>query len=143
MIILINALFISYYAFLYPIPKELKGRAYSINHQLDQYIKDAEVDYVVSNQMGVGSLAAFYGKTDVFLPKGYWKQFDIWGQPELKPGDDIMYFVFDNQDMGHKLTKVFSLVQLDPKIRLFAKDSDIAIRTQVYVCRDYLGGPLP
>jgi 4-amino-4-deoxy-L-arabinose transferase-like glycosyltransferase len=134
-IILINVLFIGYYAFLYPIPEDLKGKAYTINQELPKYIQDAKVTYVFSNQMGVASLVAFYGKTEIYLPKGLWRQFDIWGQPELKKGDSILYFAFDEPGVEKKLKPLFESVKLDPQKRLFAKDSDIAIKTKVYVCR--------
>jgi 4-amino-4-deoxy-L-arabinose transferase-like glycosyltransferase len=142
-IILINVLFVGYYAFLYPIPEDLKDNAYSINHQLPKLIESSKVDYIFSNQMGVASLVAFYGKTDVYLPKGRWKQFDLWGHPELKKGDDIIYFAFADPEMEKKLKKVFWKVQLDPKKRLFIKDSNIPTRTQVYICRYYNGRKLP
>jgi 4-amino-4-deoxy-L-arabinose transferase-like glycosyltransferase len=142
-IILINVLFISYYAFLYPIPAEFKGQAYTINAQLPTYIKEAKVRYVFSNQMGVASLVAFYGKTEVYMPKGQWEQFDIWGQPELKPGDNILYFVFDDQNKLAQLKPLFREVTVDGHKRLFTKDSDIPIKTQVLFCRGYRGGKLP
>lgn len=141
-IILINSLFIGYYAFLHPIPEDLKGKAYSMNYELEPFIKEADVDYVFSNQMGVGSLVAFYGKTKVYLPKGLWKQFDIWGQPELKPGDDIIYVAFDDKDALFKLKPLFRKVAQDKKKRLFAKDSDIPNKTEVFICRGYFRGEL-
>lgn len=142
-IIFINALFVSYYAFLYPIPEELKGKAYSVDQELAQYVQNAKVKYVFSNQMGVASLVAFYGKTEVYMPKGLWKQFDIWGQPELEKGDSILYFAFDQPDMEKKLRPLFGKVAADPTKRLFIKDSDIAIKTTIYKCENYKGGILP
>ncbi|MBU0501657.1 MAG: hypothetical protein KJ811_00225, partial [Candidatus Margulisbacteria bacterium] len=133
-IVLINALAIGYYAFLYPIPPEFKGRAYSINHELPEYIQDSKVDYIFSNQMGVGSLVAFYGKTEVYLFKGLWPQFDIWGQPELKKSDKILYFAFAENDAPEKLRKMFRRVKKDSQKRLFAKDSDIPLKVEVYHC---------
>ena len=142
-LILLNALVISYYVFLYPIPEDLRGKAYKINHQLDEYIQEKDVDYVFSNQMGVGSLAAFYGKTRVYLPEGDWRQFDIWGRPILKAGDDILYFAFDDPKMAHKLRPLFKKVEVDPQKRLFIKDLGISIRTQVIRCIDFQGGAIP
>lgn len=142
-IIFINALFISYYAFLYPIPQGLKGKVFTINRELPKYIKEADVDYVYSNQMGVASLVAFYGKTDVYMPKGQWIQFDIWGRPELKKGDNILYFVYNNSELYKKLEYLFKKVEIDQQKRLFAKDSDILIKTQAIVCRNFKGGILP
>jgi 4-amino-4-deoxy-L-arabinose transferase-like glycosyltransferase len=142
-VIFLSLLIISYYAFLYPIPDDLKGRAYSVNQELEQYVKEAKVDYVFSNQIGVASLAAFYGKTEAHMPEGRWKQFDIWGQPELKRGDDILYFAFNDPKMAKKLKPLFRRVKLDPQKRLFIKDSDISILTQVIHCIDFQGGSLP
>ena len=84
--------------------------------------------------MGVGSLVAFYGKTEVHLFKGLWPQFDIWGQPELKKGNNILYFAFDEKDSLEKLKPLFKSVKLDPQKRLFAKDSDIPLKVEVYKC---------
>ncbi|MDI6731741.1 MAG: glycosyltransferase family 39 protein [Candidatus Margulisbacteria bacterium] len=143
-IVLLDVLFISYYAFLFPVPAEIKGNEYRINSQLEQYIKDNKPTYVYSNQMGVGSLVAFYGKTEVYLPKGYWKQFDIWGEPVLKKGESIIYFAFDAPLVDSAvsvietdLRKQFHSVKKDPHIRLFAKDSDITLKTQIFICRGY------
>ena len=138
-IILINALFIGYYSFLYPIPEDFKGKAYTINYNLPKYIQEAKVDYVFSNQMGVASLVAFYGKTEVYMPKGMWRQFDIWGQPELKKGDSILYFAFDESDAEKRLKPLFGSVKLDPQNRLFTKDSDIPIKTKVYIVKYFKG----
>jgi dolichol-phosphate mannosyltransferase len=142
-IVLINMLFVGYYAFLFPIPEELQGKAYTINQELEGYIKASRVDHVFSNQMGVASLVAFYGKTEVYLPEGAWKQFDIWGRPELNRGDDILYFVFADPEKERKLRAIFSTVKPDKQKRLFTKDSNIPERTRVYVCRGYRGGKLP
>lgn len=142
-IILINALAVTYYGFILHIPEEIKKTAYTINQQLPQYIREQQVDYVFSNQMGVGSLVGFYGKTPVYLRKGYWKQFDIWGAPKLKRGDDILYFVFADKEMPAKLKSAFKKVTIETKIRLFAKDSNIPVKTKVFICRDFMGGTLP
>lgn len=111
-----------------------------VNHELQQYITESRVDYVFSNQMGVASLVAFYGKTKVYMPKGQWKQFDAWGQPELKEGNNILYFAFDRPDAYEKLKHLFKQVKIDPQTRLFVKDSDIAVKTKVFLCRGYISG---
>ncbi len=140
-IILINALFVGYYAFLYPSPPD----ANKINQELPQYIEQAQVDYVFSNQMGVASLVAFYGKTNVHMPQGLWTQFDIWGQPELKPGDDILFFAFADDKATEKLKPYFKTVTKDEQVRIFAKDSNIHTETKAYICKDYInpGGHNP
>lgn|GEM_PF-793487 len=135
LIILLNILAVGYYAFFYPLPADLKGKAYTLNQELPKYIRDAKVNYVFSNQMGVASLVAYYGKTEVYMPKGLWRQFDLWDQPELKKGDSILYFAFDESDTEKRLKPLFGSVKLDPQKRLFAKDSDIPLKTKVYVCR--------
>jgi 4-amino-4-deoxy-L-arabinose transferase-like glycosyltransferase len=142
-IILINVLFIGYYAFLFPVPDDLRGREYAVNRELADYVKAAKVNYVFSDQMGVASLVAFYGKTEIYLPQGTWKQFDIWGQPELKKGGDILYFSFDRPDLYEELKPLFQEVEIDPRKRLFTKDSNIPEKTIIYVCRGYKGGRLP
>lgn len=142
-IILINILFIGYYAFLYPIPKDLAGQAYAINQKLPEYIKASKVNYVYANQMGLSSLVAFYGKANVYMPEGAWKQFDIWGRPSLKKGDSALYFVFDNPNIAQSLKSIFEKVEIDNKKRLFLKESNLPEKTQIYICRDFKGGTLP
>jgi dolichol-phosphate mannosyltransferase len=142
-IVLINILFVGYYAFLFPIPEELQGKAYTINQELESYIKGSRVDHVFSNQMGVASLVAFYGKTEVYLPQGAWKQFDIWGRPELKRGDDILYFVFADPEKEKQLRTAFRMVRPDEQKRIFTKDSNIPQRTRIFICRGFRGGKLP
>jgi 4-amino-4-deoxy-L-arabinose transferase-like glycosyltransferase len=142
-IILINVLFVGYYAFLHPVPEELKGKAYTINQELAQYLKDSKVDHVFSNQMGVASLVAFYGKTEVHMPQGRWRQFDIWGQPALKKGEDILYFSFGRPETYKKLKPLFRQVKIDPQKRLFIKDSNISEKTQIFICKGFKGGRLP
>jgi hypothetical protein len=93
--------------------------------------------------MGVGSLVAYYGKTMVYLPQHAWPQFDVWGRPRLKQGDNILYFVFDDQGKAAKLKGMFQSVNFDPRPRLFAKDSDIPLKTQALLCRGYKKGELP
>ncbi len=142
-IIIINILFIGYYAFLYPIPKELKGQEYAINRKLPDYIKSAKVNYVYANQMGLASLVAFYGKTDLYMPEGLWKQFDIWGRPALKKGESLLYFVFDNPQIRDRLTLIFKTVEIDNQKRLFFKESNFPEKIQIFFCRDFKGGTLP
>lgn len=142
-IIIINILFIGYYAFLYPIPKELKGQEYAINRKLPDYIKSAKVNCVYANQMGLSSLVAFYGKTDLYMPEGLWKQFDIWGRPALKKGDSLLYFVFDNPQIRNRLTLIFKTVEIDNQKRLFFKESNFPEKIQIFICRDFMGGTLP
>ena len=141
--ILIDVLFIGYYAFFYPIPNDLSGQAYSINQKLPEYIRSVNVKYVYANQMNMAGLIDFYGKTKVYMPAGSWKQFDIWGRPALKEGDSILYFVYANNTIGQQLKAVFKVVQIDHQKRIFFKESNYPETTQVFICRDYKGGTLP
>lgn len=143
MILLLNFLAVGYYAFLYPIPASFSGKADTVNYELASYIKSQKVNYVFSNQMGVASLAAYYGQTMVYLPKHAWPQFDLWGRPQLKPGDSLLYFVFDDQSKAAQLKNIFRSVTAEPRPKLFTKDSDIPIKTEVLICRGYLKGELP
>ncbi|MEE8638641.1 MAG: hypothetical protein V3T21_06360, partial [Candidatus Margulisiibacteriota bacterium] len=91
----------------------------------------------------VASLVAFYGKTEVHMPKGLWRQFDIWGQPKLKKGDSILYFAFGKPQTHEKLKLLFKQVKIDPQKRLFIKDSNISEKTQIFICKGFKGGRLP
>jgi len=142
-IALINILFIGYYAFLYPVPNDLAGQAYTINQKLPDYIQTAKANYVYANQMGLASLVAFYGKTDIYMPEGLWKQFDLWGRPALKKGDSILYFVFDNTAIAQQLKPLFNKVAIDNQKRLFFKESNFPEKIQIFICRDFKGGTLP
>ena len=145
--LLVNALGFAYYMFLYPTPKELIGREYTINRELAKYIQDSKPGtgktYILANNLGLAGLVSFHGKTKVYLPPGKHPQYDLWGEPQLKKGDNVIYFALRPGDLLEQLEPLFKKVEVDPKKRIFTKDSDIPTRTQVFHCAGFRGGILP
>ena len=85
--------------------------------------------------------SSFHGRTEIYMPKGQWNNLIF--SNRLQPGEDILYFVFDDTNKMAQLKPLFQKVTLDDQKRLFTKDSDIPIKTQVLICRGYRRGKLP
>jgi len=145
--ILVNVLAFTYYLFLYPTPSTLKGQESTINQQLPEFIMEVSpkrgITYYVANNLGVAGLVSFHGKVDCFMPAGKLKQFDLWGQPELKRGDNVVYFAHNKKEIYWKLVPLFYNVQKEHEKRLFTKDSDIPNKLDIYICSGFKGGNLP
>jgi 4-amino-4-deoxy-L-arabinose transferase-like glycosyltransferase len=144
--VIINGLAIYYFLFLYPVPKSIQGREYTVNAALKEYCfekQNKNQTYFFSNNLGVAGLVAFYGNVPAFMPKGRHLQYDLWGQPELKPGDDLVYFALSDTEISGKLKPMFKQVMIDPEVRIFTKDADIPVKTQVIVCKNYIKGIIP
>jgi len=144
--VLVNGLGIVYYLSLYPVPKKIQGREYTINAKLKEYCLEKQKKgptYFFSNNLGVAGLVAFYGEVPAYMPKGRHLQYDIWGQPQLKIGDDLVYFALNEKEIADKLKPLFNKVTIDPETRLFTKDGDIPNLTVIYICERFRGGKLP
>lgn len=136
----INALAFTYYVFLYPTG----GLTAQVNRELPKYLKSLEPTYVYSNNLGLGALVSFHGQVPIYLPPGRHAQYDLWGRPALKKGDNIIYFALNESELPAKLRPLFQNVTLDPRKRVFTKDGDIATKTEIIICRGYLGqGMIP
>lgn len=145
--LLVNVLGFTYYIFLYPVPPELKGKEFTINRQLPQFLKEAAPPtgrtFYFANNLGILGLVSFHGKTDAYMAKRRMWLVDQWPAADLKKGDNVIYFVLDEKDLVDKLKPLFRKVWLDPQPRLFAKDADIPTKTQVLHCERFKGGILP
>ncbi|MFC1571030.1 glycosyltransferase family 39 protein [Candidatus Margulisiibacteriota bacterium] len=145
--LLVNILAFSYYLFLYPTPAELQGQEFTINQQLPQFLaastpKTGQTFYLASD-IGMIGLVAFHGQVKVFSPPGHIKQMDLWGTPDIKKGDNVIYFSRNTVGLYEKLKPLFKKVWIDPQKRLFTKDADIPNKTKIYHCLGYQGGKLP
>jgi 4-amino-4-deoxy-L-arabinose transferase-like glycosyltransferase len=145
--VLINSLGFIYYIFLYPTPPELKGKEYTINRQLPEFLKEAAPakgkTFYFANNIGIMGLVSFHGKTDAYMAAGRMWQADQWPAPDIKPGDNVVYFALNETDLYDKLKPLFRQVTIDPQPRLFAKDADIPTKTQVFHCEGFQGGLIP
>lgn len=146
-VILVNSLVFIYFIFLYPTPAELKGREFIVNQQLSWYLKEVTPPkgktYVLATNMGLAGLIAFHGKTEVYMAPGRIKQFDLWGKPDIKKGDNLIYFALNEEHLGNALKPLFKTATPDPQKRIFTKDSDIPQKTIVFICQEYRGGNIP
>ena len=145
--LLINTLAISYSIFFYPTPTELKGQEISINYQLAQYLNSVTPKsgrtYVLTTNLGLGGLISFYGQTRVYMAAGRHPQYDIWGSPNLKQGDNVIYFALNENDLISKIKPFFRVVTHDKRKVIFSRDSDIPNSTTVFIGRHFLGGQIP
>ena len=145
--ILVNTLAFTYYLYLYPTPKELIGSEFTINQQLPEFLRDSTLKrgktFYLSNNLGLAGLVAYHGKVHVHMTPGRLKQFDLWGGPEIKRGDNVIYFVLNEKEMHQKLLPFFRRVKVEPSKRIFTKDADIPNKTEIYHCWGYKGGKLP
>jgi len=146
--ILVNILGFTYYIFLYPTPDQLKGKEFTINQQLPQFIKESTPKkgqtFYVANDIGTFGLVSFHGKVKAYSPPGFSKEMEVWGTLDLKKGDNILYFARENTvELHKKLTPLFGKVWVEPNKRLFTKDADVPTRMQIFHCLDFRGGNLP
>ncbi|OGB87786.1 hypothetical protein A3H38_03145 [candidate division WOR-1 bacterium RIFCSPLOWO2_02_FULL_46_20] len=145
--VLINCLAFSYYLFLYPIPKELQGKEFTINKQLPEFINASNHKmrriFFYANNLGLAGLVTFHGKAKVYMAAGREEQFDLWERPEVQKGDNIIYFALREESLYEKLIPLFKAVKIEPDKRLFTKDADILNMTNIYYCYGYKGGILP
>jgi len=145
--LLVNSLGFVYYLFLYPTPKELVGKEYKINQELEKYIKESKPKYgrtlILANNLGLAGLISFHGKTKIYLPPGKHPQYDLWGKPELKKGDNLIYFALNDRDLDKELRPLFREVWREKQKRIFTKDADIPTKTDIFHCLGFRGGKLP
>jgi len=146
--LLVNILAFTYYIFLYPTPDQLKGREFTINSQLPQFIKESTLKtgqtYCVANDIGTFGLIYFHGKVKPYSPPGFSQEMEVWGRLDLKKGDNILYFCRENTGQIHeRLKPLFKKVRVEPAKRLFTKDADIPTRMQIFHCLGFKGGQLP
>ena len=145
--LLVNALGFTYYLFLYPTPDELKGKEFTINRELPEYLKTSAPKsgktFYLANDLGMIGLISFHGKARAYMAPGRLRQVDLWGKPELKKGDNVIYFALNESELPVKLKPLFRKVWVDPQKRIFTKDADIPNKTQVIHGESYLGGILP
>jgi 4-amino-4-deoxy-L-arabinose transferase-like glycosyltransferase len=145
--VLINSLGFIYYIFLYPTPPGLKGKEFTINRRLPEFLKEAAPKngrtFYFANNMGIMGLISFHGKVNAYMAKGRMWQVDQWSQPDLKTGDNVIYFALNETELYDKLKPLWRKVSIDPEPRLFAKDADIPTKTEVFHCAGFKGGTIP
>jgi len=144
----VNTLGFSYYLFLYPTPPELKGKEFSINQQLAQFIREATPaegkTFYLADDIGTFGLVSFHGRVQVYPPPGRLEEAAAWGRADIQKGNNIIYFTRENTSEIHaELTEVFQKVLVDPKKRIFTKDADIPTKMTIFHCHNYLGGRIP
>lgn len=146
--LLVNALGFTYYIFLYPTPDQFKGKEFTVNQQLPQFIKESTPKkgqtYYVANDIGTFGLISFHGKVKAYSPPGFSKEMEVWGTLDLKKGDNILYFSRENTDQLYLALKpLFGKVWIEPNKRLFTKDADVPAKMRIFHCLDFQGGRLP
>jgi len=145
--LLVNSLGFAYYLFFYPIPAELRGKEFTVNAKLPQFLKDATPKtgqtYYFANDLGLVGLVAFHGKVTTHMALGRLRQVDLWGEPELKKGDNVIYFALNETPLYEKLKPLFKRVWIEPRKRIFNKDANLSNLTEIYRCEGFKGGIIP
>lgn len=143
----VNTLGFIYYLFLYPVPEELKGKEFTINSELPRFIKGSAPrtgrTFLLANDLGMIGLVTFHGKARVYMAPGRLKQVDLWGSPDIKKGDHVIYFALNEATIYDKLKPLFKKVRIEPRKRLFNKDADLPNKTQIFHCEGFKGGIIP
>lgn len=104
---------------------------YSGNYKLSGKIEEISPDHVFASSYGPASQLTFYLKRQVHYPllligaDSGWgvEQFRIWGQPELSPGDDIIFYSPDIK-AKKELEKHFRKVKELPELRLYTLEQN-------------------
>ena len=145
--LLVNSIGFAYYLFFYPIPDELRGKEFTINRELPKFIKDASPKtgktWVLANDLGMIGLVSFHGKVRAYMAPGRLRQVDLWGKPEIKKGDNLIYFALNETPLYEKLKPLFKKVWIEPHKRIFNKDANLPNLTQIYHAEGFKGGILP
>lgn len=145
--LLVNGLGMAYYLFFYPTPQELKGKEFSLNAKLPAFLANSTPKrgktFYFANDLGILGLVSFHGKVRTYMAKGRLRQVDLWGGPEIKKGDNLLYFALNEAQLFEKLKLVFDKVSIEPHKRLFTKDADLPNKTQIFLCEGFRGGLVP
>ncbi|MFH1386320.1 MAG: glycosyltransferase family 39 protein [bacterium] len=106
---------------------------YQQNYSLVQkYQRLPPHTYIMAPYHGMASELAFYTHQPTFMVKDYLrveehgfgqKQFDLWGGPDIKRGENIVYFGPANLETKQKLKKQFARVVIRPDLDLYAIES--------------------
>ncbi len=103
----------------------LRQKEYANNYQL---AKTLPRDLKIFTRTNVtASLIEFYSKRQTYLSTGFlkigtpWgeKQYEIWGIPNLAPGEDIIYFGKDSSNFREKAGENFTKIRELPELKLY------------------------
>jgi len=145
--LLVNTAGFGYYLYFYPTPAELRGKEFTINAVLPQYLKSVTPKegktYYLGNDLGILGLVAFHGKVPVSMAPGRLKQVDLWGKLAMQKGDNAVYFAFNETSLYDKLRPLFKEVKIEPETRIFNKDADLPNKTTIFLCAGFQGGMIP
>lgn len=98
--------------------------AYSLNYQLKTGLSQNQKIYTKNNVSA--SLLEFYLQKPVYLATGFFKegspwgekQYEIWGIPDLKRGENIIYFGEASPNIINKAKTAFASYEVMPELKL-------------------------
>jgi 4-amino-4-deoxy-L-arabinose transferase-like glycosyltransferase len=88
--------------------------------------------YIITPYLGSSSQVAFYARRTTYMTDGVlsleeegfgYRQYIMWGYPELKPGDNIIYYGKNNGETLAKLKRLFRAVAVDQELKYYALES--------------------
>lgn len=124
----------------------LHQKEYTNNYQLAETLPQ---DYKIFAKTNVtASLLEFYTKRPTYLATGFlkpgflWgeKQYEIWGIPNLKPGESIIYFGDETLDFQDKSKENFSKITELTQEKLFLIEDYITYNYKFFKLEGYKGG---
>lgn len=91
------------------------------------------------------SLLEFYSRRPTYLATGFFKintpwgekQYDLWGIPELKKGESVLYFGEDNDQFRNLAQKYFGQIEVQPAIKLYLIEDYIVNNYKMFLLKNY------
>ncbi|MCU0641802.1 MAG: glycosyltransferase family 39 protein [Candidatus Margulisbacteria bacterium] len=102
---------------------------------------------IITPFLGSSSQLTFYARRQTYMADGVLKleengfgkrQYMMWGYPDLKPGDDVIYYGPDDQPTRVLLQKYFRRVEVAPRLKLAVIESYLDVLVP-YDCRGLKG----
>jgi len=125
----------------------LHQKEYADNYDLARDLPAGRKIFAKTNV--TASLLEFYTKKRTYLATGFlrpgpiWgeKQYEIWGIPNLIPGEDVIYFGDDTIEFRKRAEKHFKRTREMPGARIFLIEDYINHNYRFFLLEGYRGGP--
>jgi hypothetical protein len=112
-----------------------------------KYAELPQNTYIIAPYHGIASQLAFYARRTTYMAQGELKveergfglkQFELWGPPPLKKGDNIVYYGPPGEEAIKKLKKHFSYVKIKPELDIYVIESYLDDLVPYY-CQGFRG----
>ena len=118
-------------------------KQYAGNYRLAQSLPPGQKIFAKTNV--TASLIEFYAKRQTYLATGFlkagspWgeKQYEIWGVPDLEPGEDVIYFGEDSEAFRNNARARFRRVSEFPQARILLIEDYINYKYKFFRLEGY------